>query len=203
MGKQSAVFLETEGAAWLRRNLTKLADPANDPVIATMKASGIIPRIILEVGCANGWRLRQFQKTWPCIVAGIDPGVLNVDPLWMDRGTADNLSMHLTGRFDTVVYGFCLYLCDREDLFKIVAEGDRVLKDGGHLIVYDFHADTPFARHYAHYAGVHSYKMDYAKLWLSNPAYSVVRRERHGLDDDKTCVTIMKKNLTAAWPIHD
>ena len=46
------------------------------------------------------------------------------------QGTADRLP-YRDGLFDVVVFGFCLYLCDREDLFRIASEADRVLNDQG------------------------------------------------------------------------
>ncbi|MFZ0260417.1 MAG: hypothetical protein WAL36_10665 [Pseudolabrys sp.] len=61
--------------------------------------------------------------------------------LWnCHRATADDLSAFGPDTIDLLIYGWCLYLCDREDLFKIVTEGDRILKDSGYLVVYDFHA---------------------------------------------------------------
>lgn len=200
--KQAQVFLGGEAGAWLRRNNSKLPTET-DPVFRLIKDSGINPTSALEVGCANGWRLRKLQEEFGCKIFGVDPGAKTIDPLWMRKGTADDLRPQPDGSVDLLIYGFCLYLCDREDLFKIAAEGDRVLKDGGYLIVHDFHAAAPHARHYKHRAGVFSYKTDHSKLWLGNPAYNVFRRLFVGEGDELTSVVFLKKNLKAAWPVHD
>ena len=42
-------------------------------------------------------------------------------------GTAEKLKFE-DDKFDLIIFGFCLYLCDREDLIKIVDETNRVLK---------------------------------------------------------------------------
>jgi len=61
-------------------------------------------------------------------------------------GTADVIPFQ-DKSFDIVIFGFCLYLCDRDDLFKIAAEADRVLKTPGWLLIKDFYshqsADLP------------------------------------------------------------
>ena len=45
-------------------------------------------------------------------------------------GTADKLPFE-DQSVDILVYGFCLYLCDREDMFNIAAEANRVIKSSG------------------------------------------------------------------------
>lgn len=199
--KQSEIFLEGEGMAWLERNKAKLP-VSNDPIVKAIEQSGIRPGNVLEVGAADGWRLQQIEDQWGVQALGIDPGSIQEGGR-VERGTADNLSSFRDAEFSTVIYGFCLYLCDREDLFKIVAEGDRVLKDGGHLIVYDFYPRFPHSRSYSHKDGVKSYKMDYARLWLGNPAYTLFKRRLIDYDDEKLAVSILKKDLSSAWPFSD
>ena len=41
--------------------------------------------------------------------------------------------------FDMIILGFCLYLCDRNKLFKIASEVDRVLKENSYLVIIDFY----------------------------------------------------------------
>ena len=74
--------------------------------------------------------------------------------------------------FDIVIFGFCLYLCDREDLFRIAQEADRVLKKKSWLIINDFFSQTPTSSNYRHKAGLYSFKMDYRKLFDWHPAYT-------------------------------
>ncbi len=132
----------------------------------------------------------------------MDPSIqANTETLW--RGIASDLSEFTKGSLDVIIYGFCLYLCDRDELFKIVSEGDSALKDGGYIIVHDFYACSPHARNYKHKEGIKSFKMNYASLWLGNPAYSPYSCVINGEGDDATSVVILKKNLSAAWPLRD
>jgi SAM-dependent methyltransferase len=193
--KQSEVFLAGEGVEWFERNKYKL-NIYRDPVIRALDDNPIIiPYRVLEVGCADGWRLNLIRERFGCDIEGIDPGSVDREP-----GTADDLSRFQTGKFNVVIYGFCLYLCDREDLSKIVSEGDRVLEDGGFLIIYDFHPDQPHKRKYKHREGIFSYKMDYSQLWLANPAYKTYRRYLYGMDGDIVSVVILRKDIDSGWP---
>lgn len=198
--KQAQAFLIDEGEAWLQRNKEKLP-PKADPVLMAMKTHGIEPSRLLEIGCADGWRLKQIRTEYKCSAYGIDPR--RPDDEWCHQGTADRLS-YPDRIFDVVIYGFCLYLCDREDIFRIVTEGDRVLGDGGYLIIHDFQPEYPHKRVYHHRNNMYSYKMDYSALWLANPAYTFVYRTKWGSDnDDFESVTILKKDLTKGWPPYE
>ena len=112
------------------------------------------------------------------------------------------------GNFDIVIAGFCLYLCDRSDLFQIAAQMDRVLADGGHMVIYDFYTDVPYKNSYGHLGGLYSYKMDYPSMFSWNPAYQRVyhrslshdRRQSSIQQDDHIAVTILKKDVGNAYP---
>lgn len=101
----------------------------------------------------------------------------------MRQGTAEQLP-YADQSFEIVIFGFCLYLCDREDLFRIACEADRVLKSPGWLLIHDFYSPTPSKHDYRHYAGLFSYKMDYRTLFTWHPAYTTyshrVRDHAHG-----------------------
>ena len=198
--KQVRAFLHGEGAAWLERNQSKLP-PAVDPVTEAIKAADIPPNNgnVLEIGCANGWRLEQLKRLYGCHCTGVDPAApRNVPNLF--QGAANSLPVS-SDEFDFVIYGFCLYLVDREDLFVVAAEGDRVLRNFGYLIIHDFLPDYPNKVPYKHREGIFSYKMDYANLWLGNPAYSLFHRVIW--PEEGTAVTILKKNLINGWPLDE
>lgn len=213
---QKNTFLGGEGDSWWSRNRKKLeADDHMEPVVAAVDGAGIAPREILEIGCSNGWRLNRMARKYGAAVAGIEPsGQAVADarsrfPAFdVVQGTADKLPF-ADARFDLVIYGFCLYLCDRADLFRIAAEGDRVLADGGHLVIYDFRVAHPYRRAYQPDPRMFSYKMDHAALFLANPSYSVVRLESFGAagglpvsEDDTVAVVVLKKRLDTAFPLR-
>lgn len=197
--RQSDAFLRGEGAAWLQRNLGRY-DDSTDPVLGAIQKYKLKASKVLEVGCADGARLHVMERMWGSDTRGVDPGARMVGPTRIVRGTADDLSVINDVGVDIVIYGWCLYLCDPSDYFGIASEGDRVLKDGGHIVVYDFCTETPYKVPYKHKEGLFSHHHDFSKLWLGHPAYSVVGRTVQ----DETCVTILRKNLKNAFPVeHD
>lgn len=200
--KQSEVFLKGEAEQWFARNQNKLPLD-NDPVMEAIEYSKITPNSVLEIGCSNGWRVKAMQKKWGCMAYGIDPMFKTIFSAWnCRRGTADNVP-HTSNTFDLVIYGWCLYLCDREDLFKIVSEGDRITKEGGYILIHDFHAAKSHKRKYKHKDELFSFKMDHSALWLANPTYKLITRQMFGSGDDQTSITIIRKDSDKGWPLHD
>lgn len=215
MPKQSAVWARTEANAWHERNIAKVEKNLNaDKVIAALAAYGIKPKTVFEVGCGTGARLARMKETMGCDVWGCDlstvalaSGALkyNIKIGWRE---AKNLRGIPTEGFDVVIYGFCLYATDPEDLFLIAREGDRILKDGGHMVVYDFLPDYPHSRKYAHNPSIRTHKMDYAKLWLWHPYYSLagIVTSAHEVgeeidENNRVSVTILKKDTKNAFPL--
>jgi len=90
----------------------------------------------------GGERLNYINHSINCSVSGVDPSLNAVNHCKLNNidaivGTADSLT-HKDNLFDIVIFGFCLYLCDRNDLFRISMEADRVLKKEGWIIIQDF-----------------------------------------------------------------
>lgn len=201
--RQEEAFLGGEAKAWLRRNKTKI-DVDNDPILKTMEEAIIRPKMVFEIGCADGWRLEAIRKIYGADCFGCDPGLPAKDKnskIWC--GTARHTGVTPGVKFDVLIYGFCLYLCDRETLPGTVMAGDRLLREDGYLIIWDFDPDEPHARPYHHVPGLFSYKMDHAKLWLGNPAYQTHFKRNFDTEsgDTRTSVTILKKSLARAWPV--
>lgn len=190
--KQSEIMMSGEGDAWFTRNCDKLGQ--HDPVSDVIESIGIKPKSVLEIGCANGWRLEKLRNAFACQVYGVEPSLAacmaaNV-PLF--QSTADALPCK-PSQFDLVIYGFCLYLSDPVDWFKITQEGDRVLAYGGNIIIHDFDGDVPFARRYEHRSNMMSHHIDFSKFWLAHPFYREVTRLYL---PDGEIVSVLKKNAT-------
>jgi ubiquinone/menaquinone biosynthesis C-methylase UbiE len=213
--KQRDVFLQSEGDAWLERNTGRpdwRFNPQQDALlteIARLAPAPLGPKPVrlLEIGCGNGERLAWLQEQRGFDCYGIDPSPRAVASarqrgVEAQSGTAEALPF-ADAAFDVVTFGFCLYLCDREDLFRIAAEADRVLKNPGWLLVRDFYARQSSLRPYHHHSGVFSHKMDYAKLFTWHPAYSLCshRLEHHATgehtDDTQQWVatSVLRKHL--------
>lgn len=202
---QADIFLKSEGDAWLKRN-TKNVPIKNDLLLSAF--SQLVGGLgkdsrILEIGCSNGWRLEKIKERYGCKeLSGIDPSDKAVEAarrrgIRCEQGTAGFLPFG-NEAFDVVIFGFCLYLCDRDSLFFAAAEADRVLSDGGMIAIWDFWTPFPGKVKYKHKDGVWSYKQDYEQMFLWNPAYTRLLDVRSL--DGVTKATLIRKNVERGWP---
>ena len=194
---QKDTFLESEGDNYFERS-KGIPQESRFDILPMVKASGIKITNMLEVGCSDGWRLNEFSKIYPGDFYGIDPSTKAINEgckkypwLSLHIGTADVIPS-TAGSFDAILMGFCLYLCDRGDLFKIASEVDRCLIDGGHIIILDFFPKERYEVPYCHLKGLKSYHFDHAQLWDWNPKYLEVTRI---IGEDEIGVVILKKAM--------
>src|SRR5450631_2869816 len=109
---QKDAFLEGEGDAWYSRNLRHLHESGPDIVLTTLEEMGIEPKSVLEIGCANGYRVAQICERFGAAGFGVEPsgkavadGRGRFPSLTLEVGTADALPF-ADGQFDLVVFGF-------------------------------------------------------------------------------------------------
>jgi len=213
---QKKIFSNSEGEQWFKRNiiLQNEAKKESDRIfIQLLKFIKLKPVKVLEIGCSNGNRLNLIKKKFHADCWGLDPsfkaienGTKRYSEILLSVGTADNLPYE-DNCFDTVIFGFCLYVCDRNDLFKIAYEANRCLKDEGVLIIEDFYPNFSYKNKYTHYEGIYSYKMNYPKMFLWNPSYTEIANvvfsssgfEHRYLPNDKVSLTVLKKNNRYAY----
>tara|TARA_X000001036_G_C20648332_1_gene793964 strand:- start:568 stop:1251 length:684 start_codon:yes stop_codon:yes gene_type:complete len=220
--KQKDIFISGEGDKWHERNERDLLnkDLSKDLVVQEIIElidenqydSGLkngMKRIrLLEVGCGEASRLTYLEKNFNNLECyGVEPSkkaieIANSKKIKAIIGTADNLEFD-DGEFDIVIYGFCLYLCDREDLFQIAKEADRVLKDTGFIVILDFfYPGSNSKNKYSHKEDIYSYKMDYRKLFNWHPFYEcykhkIVHHSKHSITDEINewiAVSLIRKN---------
>lgn len=209
--KQKDIFLQSEGDAYYKRSLAQEPHPISesDPIVAEIKKLALPKGIhLLEVGCSDGDRLAWMAEHLGLKAFGVEPSAEAVKmanlrgSISVVQGTADQIPFE-DRFFDVVVFGFCLYLCDPEDLFRIAVEADRVLKDPGWMIICDFYSPMPVKQPYRHREGVWSHKMDYRSMFLWHPYYvSCVHRVVHWrtwntFTDDRSAwasVSVLRKN---------
>lgn len=209
--KQKEIFLQSEGNAWFARNqqeVSMLILPDDDTLLREIidfipiNSKGIK---VLEIGCGDGTRLAWIKNNLSADCYGIEPSAQAVEVacskgINVQQGAADMLPFD-SKSFDIVIFGFCLYLCDREDLFRIASEADRVLREPGWLIILDFHSPNPLAKVYHHRKGIHSYKMDYRTLFTWHPVYEcMTHKVRHHSEksytdnpDEWVAVSVLRK----------
>lgn len=181
---QKQAFILGEGDRWYDRNadLDLEQRVQGDLILKEIDRLNIKDKKCLEVGCAEGWRLAELNKrySWECF--GVDPsikaikyGESNYPNIKLTQGTADDLP-YSDNSMSLVIIGFCLYLCDRNDLFKIANEIDRVLEDQGVLIILDFYSECHYKNEYTHLNGINSYKIDYSAMFTWNPIYQLISK---------------------------
>jgi len=211
---QRARFVASEGDAYHARNARSetSAGVADDPVLAVLRPLALAPRRVLEIGAGDGSRLARL-RAGGMLCVGVEPsraalasGSRRFPEVRRARATAERLPF-ARGAFELVILGFCLYLIDREDLFCVAAEVDRVLAPGAHVAIFDFLPDEPHRRRYVHADGLSSFKMDHAQMFLWNPAYRRVAQQTFthpGGDarnaDDRLAVSVLRRDVTAGWP---
>jgi len=200
---QKDIFKSSEGDAWFARNRDALRkiDFESDPLVKEFKnlfnsklTAGHQKLNILEVGCGDGSRSAFMSETFNCNIYGIDPSPeavesANSQGLIASVGTAEKLP-YQDKKFDVLIFGFCLYLCDRKDLESIVSEASRVLKDNSWLLIMDFFSNEKYENTYSHHKNIKSFKMDYRKIFEIDHSYvcyshKIIDHETHDFTDVK------------------
>ena len=189
---QRKVFLDGEGDAWFERNFQRTSTQAlswvdQDPLANLINNLPLPlgPEVsVFEVGCGQGLRIAHLHTSKGWTVSGLDPSSQAIDALTTSGysgfvGTADSLPLS-DNSLDLLIYGFCLYLCDRDDLFSIASEAHRVLKSQAWLAILDFWTPYPLVNSYQHSAGVYSYKADLPSMFTWHPSYVITDHQlRH------------------------
>ena len=211
---QKEIFLSSEGDAWYERNKKSINGKEADEIINCISELGLAPKKVLEIGCSNGYRLNKLKEKYKADCYGIDPsleaieaGRVSFNKIKLKQGTADSLDFN-DNEFDLVIIGFCLYLCDRNDLFKIACEVDRVLLDKGLIIILDFGPPFPYKNNYKYIEGVFSFKMDYASMFKWNPNYFVMYNKvfPHEMfssvnnPNERISLSVLSKNIESGYP---
>lgn len=217
MKTQKEIFLASEANQWFLRN-KKYYDETKDNdgvIIQTLRDIDIIPKKVLEIGCSNGFRLNKINTVFGSECFGIDPSVQAIENgkkefpnISLQVGTADFLPF-VDNSFEMIIFGFCLYLCDRKDLFKIAFEADRCLSDNGFLAIIDFYPPLAYKNTYTHTEGIFSYKMNYSKMFSWNPSYNEIFNKvfthygfiRRNIPNERVNLIILNKNEEFAYPL--
>lgn len=183
---QSDIFEKGEGDEYFKRNLEYLNNPEmikNDPPLSFIKEYNIQPKNILEIGAMNGFRLNEIYKNYKdtnCV--GIEPskaavldGHRRFPHIKLVRGLVEKLSFK-DNSFDLVIINFVFHWIDRASLFLAVSEIDRVLDNGGFLIIGDFHPDTAGKFAYKHLSEnqIFTYTQNYPGIFIASELYALI-----------------------------
>lgn len=159
---------------------------------------------ILEIGCGSGYRLKKLKEKYNCKIHGIDCSELAVRKARLNGVNAecrDIIEWDNKMKYDIVIMGFFLYMCENDELWEIGSKVDRILKAKGKLIIYDFDANETVMAKYKHIEGEVIAKRDYKAMFIWNPDYRLLREESYseypqkGAENKKEVrVTTLKKN---------
>lgn len=218
---QDEVFARGEADRYFERNAARLADHPEDwplHMLSLLEA----PRFdsVLDVGCANGWRLDQVRRryggsSW----VGVEPSAAAVNEgqeryPGLDLRVGGIAELPVRESFELVMVAFILCWVDRSQLARSVAEVDRVTRDGGLLLLADFNPGSSYKRAYHHNDGIFTYKMDYAAIFeslrtyhrLAQVAFSFHRttdlKVHDCPPDDRFVCTLLRKSLSEGFPLQ-
>ncbi len=183
---QEKVFLHGEGDNWYLRNREMITNYPDDICQEYILGLGVKGKNILEMGCSVGHRLAQFAEAGAhCL--GIDASRMAIKEgsamypnIKLLHGTV-NESFFPGATFDIVLMSFILHWVDRNKLLMVIANADRLLKDGGTLIIQDFYPSVPHKREYHHNLdlGIYTYKQPYWDIFEATHMYKRIARHPH------------------------
>lgn len=219
--KQKNAFIEYEADAWFDRNKSVLLNYSKDRdrVISLIREYNLNPKNVLEIGCSAGYRLDGIKSAFEnCSVFGLEPskeaikyGKEHFPHVGFTRGTADNLTEYEDESMDVIIVGFVFYVIDRNIFFKVVAEIDRVLKNGGVLIIVDFFSETALKNVYHHIKefSAYSFKQNYDEVFTASKLYYLLDKSTWNHSEktldatenyyDKYSVSLLKKDISASY----
>jgi ubiquinone/menaquinone biosynthesis C-methylase UbiE len=135
---------------------------------------------VLDVGCANGWRLRRLLKKMLGLglVAGMDLSFTALQD-GLSKGSRSLVLADATAfpvranSMDCVILGFVCYATGRRSALAVLAEVERVVRDDGVVAVLDFLPDAPTVNPYLHvsHESIDVIKTDYAGTLVAYGGY--------------------------------
>jgi SAM-dependent methyltransferase len=208
---QDELFNDFEGDRWFERNrgALKAFDPSADLPLKLIGLYGLTPKRVLEIGAANGFRLAAMHQRTRAVTVAVEPsalaareGKVSFPFINFIRGTAS--AVPVLGTFDLVIVNFVFHWIDRRNLLHAVAEVDRLVGDGGYLLIGDFHPVNRLRVRYHHLEDreVHTYKQDYAAAFLASGLYHAVALLTAHHATKQLQAGVAESERIGAWLLH-
>jgi SAM-dependent methyltransferase len=195
------LWFESEGNKWFSRNKSLLGKTF-DFCLFLLELYSIKPKDVLEIGCANGYRLAEIHKRFKSNVVGVEPSKNAIEDgkkkypfIKFIRNVCENLN--LRKKFDLIIISFVFHWIYRENLYACVQKIDNLLKDDGYLVIGDFGTDYFFKRKYHHLenANFYTWKMPYWELFTSSGEYLEIAKLRFHHDEHSFSTDIDNMNM--------
>jgi|SRR6266487_4862539 len=211
---QDELFAASEGDRWYERNKKALEDfdPESDLPLRILELYGLRPRSVAEIGASNGFRVAALARRAGVRAVAIEPSTAAIvdgrrrhPEVEFVQGRAAEVPVR--EEFDLVIVNFVFHWVDRAHLLRSAAEVDRLVRDGGHLLIGDFLPSNRLKVRYHHLATdkVYTYKQDYAAVFAASGLYHPVclltgahaaGGPRDGsTEDDRIGVWLLRKDL--------
>lgn len=211
--------LRADGDGYHSRNhagIGTIADPAFTALELVNQVKPVTS--VLEIGCTTGFRLEKARVAFKARCAGleispaaVEEGRTRYPQVQVELGAAPrDLSLWTNEQFDVVIVGHFEYLLPRTELFRLASEVDRLVIDGGHIIVMDFIHPTPMSAEYLHHEDLRVFKDDPSAPWLWSPTYTLVQRQIYNVSESpeacsdprawQTVDVVRKLSVDEAYP---
>ena len=151
--KNLKIVKTKEGDNFFERNLKYYNNirEGDIRIVDLLRTTQIKPKSILEIGCANGIQLNQYQEILNTKVnygidlssKAINSGKKKFKKLKLLKLSSLEIDKIKTN-FDLIICGFFLYLLDREEIFNQFNLIYNKLNQNGYLIIQDF---NPLFKH--------------------------------------------------------
>lgn len=197
-------LLEREGNKYFARNKDFYRSNRENYIISDLfKTTKITPNSILEIGCANGMLLNQYQKvTNAKICHGID---LSSKAIKDGKTRFKNIKFtilsslkinQIKNNFDLIICGFFLAFLDRSKIFDQFNSIYKKINRDGYLLIYDFNPLFKHTNSYMHNKKIKVFKMSYDNFLEESGLFKLVYKFRSNY-------SLLKKNDSKKFKSND
>jgi ubiquinone/menaquinone biosynthesis C-methylase UbiE len=206
------IVKQKEADKYFKRNLDFFKSEKSDcRIVDLIKANKINPKSILEIGCANGIKLNEYQQNCDSkINYGID---LSSKAISSGRKKYKKLKLirlssleieKIKIKFDLIICGFFLYQLDREEIFKQFDLIYKKLNNNGYLIIQDCDPLFKHTNSSIHNIHLKTFKMSYDNFLEESGLFKLIYKIRNNTElmkahdtrkfkSEDTALTLFKK----------
>jgi SAM-dependent methyltransferase len=197
------IWMENEGDNWFTRNKENI-EPNFDIILFLMDIYKIHPKIAIEIGCANGYRLAKIHDKYDSEVIGIEPSDKAINDgrsMWPFITFLKDIScsFELSKKVDLVIINFVFHWISRDRLIKSVDKINDVLGNNGLLIIGDFGTENFIKNKYHHLPDkkLFTYKQRYQDMFLATGLYKEIAKIGFNHDTGELSYNIDNSNMAS------